>query len=257
MIVKRLRIEGVAGRVVETVAEVVDELDSAGEIALDPVSDLRFLGRGVAGAARQRGRIDLRLYLPLHAGLGTGYRGRGGARGRCAVGRCQLAGEGGKRHHDDLGGRLCRRRAKQWVQRLEQDVGRSHQRDPANGERPRRSAWYRCDRDGVADPGLERRGELLVEHHLTRRQSALQEPHRVKTAGVAGWYGQDGAVRRLHQPRGCVMRRAGERRGRRGVGGPNTRFVGSGRHQLVACLLGRDRSLPVKRHATNRRRRHD
>ena len=78
--VERLRVERVAGGAVEAVGEVVDEHDLAGQRALDPVAEPRRLLQRVRRAAGQRRRVDLRLHLPLRAGLRAGHRGGAGSR---------------------------------------------------------------------------------------------------------------------------------------------------------------------------------
>ena len=70
--VERLGVERVAGGAVEAVGEVVDEDDLAGKRALDAVAHLRRLLKARARASGQRGRVDLRLHLPLRPALRAG-----------------------------------------------------------------------------------------------------------------------------------------------------------------------------------------
>ena len=72
--------------------------------------------------------------------------------------------ERGQRHDRGVGRRLRGRRAEQRVERLEDDVGRGDQPDAGDAEGQRPGAGPRSHRDGVADPRLQRGGELLVEH---------------------------------------------------------------------------------------------
>ena len=73
--VERLGIEGVPGRRVERVGEIVDELHLAGQRTLHPQARLiGELQRGGRAAGAERGRVELRLHLPLHPLLGARLR---------------------------------------------------------------------------------------------------------------------------------------------------------------------------------------
>ena len=67
--VQRLEVERVAGCRVEAVREVVDEDDLARKRPLDAIAELRRLLQCMGGAAAERSRAELRLYLPLGPGL--------------------------------------------------------------------------------------------------------------------------------------------------------------------------------------------
>src|SRR5213076_3471686 len=100
--------------------QVVDEDDLAGQRALHAIAEARRLLQRVGGAAAERSRTELRLYLPLGPGLRAGNcRGAG----RLADGgkrRRDSRGEGRERQDGDVGGRLCRRGAEEGIERLEQ-----------------------------------------------------------------------------------------------------------------------------------------
>src|SRR5437588_6911182 len=107
------------------------------------------------------------MYLPLHAALRAWNCG--GAE-RCRGQRVQIRGEGAREGVERQDRRIRRRLGGRWsdlrVERLKDDVGRRDQRYAGDLEGVRGSARPHGDRDQVADPRLERGGELLVEHDL-------------------------------------------------------------------------------------------
>ena len=127
--VERLRVECVARRRREAVAEVVDEDDLTGQRPLHAVADLRRLFQRVRRAPRQDGRIDLRLDLPLRPGLRAGNGGDQVRRWDLRQPRRHLLCKCAKRQDGDVRGRLCCCGTEQRVQRLEQHVGRGDERD--------------------------------------------------------------------------------------------------------------------------------
>jgi len=80
----------------------------------------------------------------------------------------------------------------QRVERLEQDVGRGHERDPADAEPPRRHAFACEQRNRVARLDLQSRGELLVERDRAWSERPPQEAERPHVREVGRRDGEDG-----------------------------------------------------------------
>ena len=197
--VERLGIEGVPGRRVERVREVVDELHLAGQRALHPqarlIGELQRRGRA-AGAERRR--IELRLDLPLHpllgARLGVGGCARGRDRGQHPA---QRPLEGGGFHDHRVAGRLGRGRAHARVERLEHLVGGRDQRDPGDLVALRRARRAGHERDRVADPRLKRGRRLLVEEDAAGPKRSVQQAEGVDVTVVARRDGEHRPLARL------------------------------------------------------------
>ena len=170
--VERLGVERIAGGGVELIGEVVDELHLAGQRALDAVGDLagpactpaparprgsrRRAAPGPA-TARRAGRRERRR-RPSPVRRDSADRGRA-CRRTCCSGRIAA-----------LAGGCAGRGPEQRVQRCEHHVGRGDQRHPGDTKAPRARAGARCDGDRVADPRLQGRRQLLVEHDRPRGQ---------------------------------------------------------------------------------------
>ena len=211
--------------------------------------------RAWAGLPVECRRVDLRLHLPLHPGLRARH-GIGRRRSGLPVCRRQPCGEGLQRHHDDLSRRLGGRRPKQRIEWLEQDIRSGDQRDPADGEPPWRGTLYRNHRDRVADPGLQRGGQLLVEHDAAGREAALEHAQCAEVCEVVRRNGEDRSAGRGDAARRAVVARLGKRRrrGRRRLQHVALACHGGGDGRCLS--LRADRSLPVEGHGTDRRRRH-
>ena len=191
-----LGVERIPGSAVERIGEVVDELDLAGEVALDPVDGLGRPGQGARGAAGGEGRpIELGLHLPLGAGLGTGLGARPGGAGRAwgQLGRQRLR-EGRRQHDRPVLRGLRRGRTEQRVEGLEDDVRRRDQRHAAHWIALRRRVGPCTQPDRVADPSLERGRHLLIQHNGARAQAALQHPEGVDMRRVVTGDGENRAT---------------------------------------------------------------
>ena len=204
-------------------------------------------------APGERGRIDLHLHLPLHAGLRTRHRivrRRRRPRGR-EHGR-DLLRERVDRQDRDVRRRLRGSRTGERVQRLEENVGRRHEHDARDAERDRLRALARDERNGVARLCLQRRGELLVEDDLAGLQRAAQEPERVEVLEVIQRHGEDRPVSGRDRAGGRDVRHARERcRCDRG----GLEHIGLLRDSRCGTLRGgvrAHRRLPVDRDAAHR-----
>ena len=238
------------GSGVEAVREVVDEDDLTGQRSLDPIAEARRLLQGVCRAAVERSCAELDLYLPLGPGLRAGNRR--GAR-RLADGgqrRRDFCRQGRERQDRDVGRRLCRRRAEQGIERLEQLVGSGDEGDAADAKVQRRRPAARRQRDGVSGLHLQRRGELLVEDDLARLERAAQEAEGADSGEVVGRYSQDRARSGVDRARsrGAVFdsrERRGRGRGRLGDPRLSRDLLRDGLRGAAAL----HRALPVQRHA--------
>ncbi len=149
-------------------------------------------------------------------------------------------------------GGLRGRRSRERVQRLEEDVGRTDDGDARHAERDRLRAPRADERDGVARFGLQRRGELLVEHDLTLSQRPAQVAERREMAEVVpARHGEDRAVAGADRARGGDVRHPGERRGCDGSRTEDVLLVRNTGGRARRGGIRADRRLPVDRHAAN------
>ena len=208
-------VEGVAGRSGQAVRQVVDELHLAGQRPLDPVSHLSRTRECLRRAGAEALRVDLCLYLPLHAVLCARHCG-GPDRRRCQRPQVRrvFRAERVEGHDRDLRGWLRRRWAELRVERLEQRVGRGHQSHAAHPERDRRRARSGREQYGLTNLRLKGRGELLVQHDLPAAQPAVEYAERGEMVQVVVGDGEDRTDASPDRASAGDVARRRERRGR-------------------------------------------
>src|SRR5262249_61643778 len=99
--------------------------------------------------------------------------------------------EGPKRHDRNVCRRLRWSGTEQRIERLEEDVGGGHKRDPAYPVGLLGGAGPRSQLHDVARLDLQSRGELLVEDDPAWLQAPAQEPERVQPIEVVRRPGKD------------------------------------------------------------------
>ena len=127
---------------------------------------------------------------------------------------------------------------------------------PETRKRFGRRPGTRGQRDGVADPGLQRGGELLVEHDRARRQRALQQAEGVDVGQVSRGHREDLAAAGARRAARAAVSAAGERGGGGGGRLLDPGLGGHGGGDSAGLGKGSDGSLPVERDAADGGPRH-
>ena len=102
-------------------------------------------------------------------------------------GRSDPPGERADGQDRDVGRGLRGRGAREWVQRLEEDVSRRDERDPRDAERHGLHPGPRRQRDRVSGLGLKSRLKLLVENDRAGLEPPAQESEGLDVGRIVPW----------------------------------------------------------------------